>query len=96
MSSFHLMLTFALMLMILLFSGSVEKFIAVGDKKYKARKLKESQKMNKKLQKEYQKNCQNLSDINKNVTNMINDRAYCRFVDSKLIVNKKNMNSWSS
>ena len=96
MSSFHLMLTFALMLMILLFSGPIDKFIAVGDKKYKARKLKESQKMNKKLKKEYQRNCKNLSDINKNVTNMINDRAYCRFVDSKLINNQKNMKSWSS
>jgi hypothetical protein len=96
MSSFHLMVTFALMLIILLFSGSIEKFIAVGSKKYKAKKLKESHKIRKKLQKEHNKNCKDLTNVNKNITNMINDRAYCRFVDTGLIANQNNIKSWSS
>lgn len=98
MSRLQIVVAVVIGLMIFLFSN--EKF-TLGEfntqtKKYKKKKLAQSIKTNNELSGEAIKLCKNLNNNTENVTYLINRRAYCRFIDSGLIINKKDIKSWSS
>jgi hypothetical protein len=98
MNRLQLVVAFAIGLMIILFSN--EKFTLgsfnTQTKKYKKKKLVQSKKTQNKLQQQQTTFCKNLNNEQENVTYLINRRAYCRFIDSGLIINKNDIKSWSS
>jgi len=97
MSQLHILVTIIIGLIIIL--SSTEKFSAVNKKitkpLNKMKNFRRSVKMRNKLLKEKNKLCKNLNNDSENITYNINRKAYCRFVDSKMIANKNDIKSWS-